>query len=278
MRDTIYPATKESELYIVQCGEEACEPAHAFGPASREYYLIHFVASGCGTFYCQEKEWHVGPGQGFLIVPHEETFYQASDQTPWHYAWVGFRGERAAALIHAAGLDAQRRVFTASHPHEAWDALSMMRRDAQTLRLSQMASLGGLLRFMSLIAPVQDPYTPLTMSKQYSQKAMWFLEGRFDRDVSIQETADFVGVSRSHLYRIMMEEYGCSPKEMLLRIRLRHARQFLAETALTLDEIAHRIGFGSGTQFGAAFRSAQGISPGAYRREQKGREFPPEIE
>ena len=278
MRNTVYPAAKESELFIVQCGEEACDPSHAFGPASREYYLIHFVASGCGTFYCQEKEWHVGPGQGFLIVPHEETFYQASAQTPWHYAWVGFRGERAAALMHAAGLDEQQRVFTAPDPQAAWEALSVMRGDARTLRLSQLASLGSLLRFMSLIAPVQDPYTPLTMSKQYSEKALWFLEGRFDRDVSIQETADFVGVSRSHLYRIMMEECGCSPKEMLLQIRMRHACQLLQDTMLTLDEIARRTGFGSGAQFGAAFRSWRGCSPGAYRRTQQEASPAPAVE
>jgi len=266
MRDTIYPAAAESELFIVQCGEEACEPSHAFGPAEREYYLIHFVASGCGTFQCGGKEWRLGPGQGFLILPDEETLYYASSETPWHYAWVGFRGTRAAALVRAAGLDAQQRIFTVPNPQAAWEALSVMRSDARTLRLSQMASLGSLLRFMSLIAPIQDPYTPLTMSKQYSEKALWFLEGRFDRDVSIQETADFVGVSRSHLYRIMMEECGCSPKEMLLQIRMRHACQLLQDTALTLDEIARRTGFGTGAQFGAAFRSCRGCSPGLYRK------------
>lgn len=277
MRHTIYPPASDSDLFIVQCGEEACEPSHAFGPAEREYYLIHFVASGSGTFHCGDKIWSVGAGQGFLILPGEETYYQASDVTPWHYAWVGYRGERAQSITRAAGLDAMQRVFTAPNPEAAWSALDDMRSDARTLRLGQMASLGGLLRFLSLIAPIQDPYTPLNMSRQYGEKALWFLEGRFDRNVSIQETADFVGVSRSHLYRIMMEECGCSPKEMLLRIRMRHARQLLAETSLTLDEIAHRTGFCTGAQFGAAFRAAQGISPGQFRREQKNSKASPSV-
>ena len=255
-----------NDLFVTQFGEEKCLPMHAYGPAVRDHYLIHFVASGSGKFYCDCTEYEVSAGQGFLILPNEETYYQASCETPWHYAWVGYRGRRANSLTQEAGLDLRRRVFAAANPEAAWDALSMMRSDARSLRLSQMAALGSLLRFMSLIAPVQDPDMPQNAARQYCEKALWFLEGRFDRNVSIQETADFVGVSRSHLYRIMMGECGCSPKEMLLQIRMRHAKRLLSETGLTLEEIARRTGFCTGAQFGAAFRGAQGMSPGAYPR------------
>ena len=256
----------DEELFVCQRGLEACEPLHAYGPATRNHYLIHFVASGCGTLHCGGHVYEVSAGQGFLILPDEETFYQASEKTPWHYAWVGYRGRRAESLTKTAGLDAFHRVFTCSDPDAAWHTLETMRRDARTLRLSQLAAVGSLYRFLSLIAPDKDPYEPVLLSRQYCSKALWFLEGRFDRDVSIQETADFVGVSRSHLYRIMMEECGCPPKEMLLKIRMQHAEKLLCETALTLEEIAPRIGLRTGAQFGAAFRSVYGMTPGQYRR------------
>lgn len=259
----------ENELFITQFGEEECLPRHSYGPAVRDCYLIHFVASGSGKLYRNGTAYPVRAGEGFLILPDEETYYEASETDPWYYAWVGYRGHRAESLTRAAGLDAERRIFASPDPQAAWNALTMMRDDARSLRLGQLATLGSLLRFMSLIAPVQDPYTPLTMSRQYCDKALWFLEGRFDRNVSIQDTADFVGVSRSHLYRMMMEEYSCSPKEMLLRIRMRHAKSLLTETNLTLEEIARRTGFCTGAQFGAAFRAAQGTSPGSYRKQHK---------
>jgi AraC-like DNA-binding protein len=211
----------------------------------------------------------VEAGQGFLIMPGEETFYQASQEDPWHYAWVGYRGRRAEMLTQTAGLDLFHRVFSCAEPDQAWQALETMRSDARTLRLSQLAAVGSLYRFFSLIAPAQDPDKPLSPAQQYCDKALWFLEGRYDRDVSIQETADFVGVSRSHLYRIMQEECGCSPKEMLARIRMRNAEKLLRETVLNLDEIAHRVGFCNGAQFGAAFRNMHGKTPGQFRREHK---------
>ena len=85
-----------------------------------------------------------------------------------------------------------------------------------------MAVAGDLLRFLSLIAPAQGT-TAASPAQAYCEKALWYLEGRYDRDVSIQEAADFVGISRSHLYRLMMDVYGCSPKAKLLQIRMRHA-------------------------------------------------------
>ena len=259
----------ENDLYVCQFGEQDCEPGHSFGPAVRDHFLIHFVASGCGTLYTNGWAYPVQAGQGFLILPDEETFYQASDTTPWHYAWVGFRGRRANTLAQTAGLDSIHRIFSCSDPDAAWQALAMMRSDARNLRLGQMAAVGDLLRFLSLVAPAHDPNSTPLPSRQYCEKALWFMEGRFDRDVSIQETADFVGLSRSHLYRVMMAEYGCSPKEMLLRIRMRRAEQLLTETSLTLDEIALRVGLRTGAQLGAAFRAAHGTSPGQYRKEHQ---------
>lgn len=34
----------------VDCGWEACKPGHAFGPAARFYWLLHYVVQGRGTF------------------------------------------------------------------------------------------------------------------------------------------------------------------------------------------------------------------------------------
>ena len=226
---------QESGLVICQFGEEACRPLHAFGPAQRDHCLIHFVVSGCGTFFSGGGSQPVRAGQGFLILPGEETFYQADEQDPWHYAWVGYRGRQAEALTREAGLDETHRVFTARDASAAWEALRQMRQDARKLRLGQLAAAGSLLRFLALIAPEQSPDMDSSRSRALCDKARWYLEGRFDRPVSIQEAADFAGVSRSHLYRLMMAEYGCPPKALLQRIRMEQAARLLTGTALTLE-------------------------------------------
>lgn len=266
MSETAWLSTGTEELYVCQFGEEACQPGHSFGPAVRDHVLIHFVASGKGALHCQGKRFAVEAGQGFLIYPGEECFYQADAEQPWHYAWVGYRGHKALSLTGEAGFHPEQRVYTAADAEAAWLTLANLRLDARTLRLNRLAALGGLLRFLSLLAPVNDPNASVSSAHRHCERAIWFLEGRYDRDVSIQETADFAGLSRSHLYRVMMEECGMSPKEMLLRIRMRHAEKLLVDTALTLDEIAPRVGLRTGAQLGVSFKAVYGTTPGKYRR------------
>lgn len=266
MSETSWLGSGTDELYVCQFGEEVCRPGHFYGPAVRDHVLIHFVASGKGVLHCQGQCFTVEAGQGFLIYPGEECFYQADEKQPWHYAWVGYRGRKALGITSEAGFQSGQRVYAAVDAQAAWQALEQLRLDARTLRLNHLAALGGLLRFLSLLAPAADPIAPVSPARQYCDRAIWFLEGRYDRDVSIQETADFAGLSRSHLYRVMMEECGLSPKEMLLRIRMRHAERLLMDTTLTIDEIAPRVGLRTGAQLGVCFKAVYGVSPGRHRR------------
>ena len=106
-------ASGNNSLYIVNFGEEKCQPFHFYGPAQRTHYLIHFVVSGKGTFRYPGQTQVIEAGQGFLILPGEETFYQADGLDPWHYAWVGYSGALADSITRAAGLSAATRVFHA---------------------------------------------------------------------------------------------------------------------------------------------------------------------
>ena len=80
------------DLFIVNIGEQDCPPQHAYGPAKRAHFLIHFVLSGRGKLHCDQGVFDVGPGQGFLIMPDETTFYQADEKDPWFYTWIAFSG------------------------------------------------------------------------------------------------------------------------------------------------------------------------------------------
>ena len=81
-----------SELNPLQVGEEVCRPLHTYGPAIREYYLIHYVKSGKGELVKNGEKMKVGQGQAFLICPGEVCTYSADPTDPWHYIWIGFDG------------------------------------------------------------------------------------------------------------------------------------------------------------------------------------------
>ena len=86
---------KKGNLFVNCCGMSKTEPLHCFGPAIKPHYVIHFVLSGKGMFSIGNKEYLLEQGYGFVIPPDELTFYQADEQNPWTYVWIGFNGSMA---------------------------------------------------------------------------------------------------------------------------------------------------------------------------------------
>lgn len=84
-----------SDFYLCFCGYAKCEPLHNFGPAVRPNYLIHLILEGKGKYIVDNNRYELEAGQGFLIEPEIQTFYEADKENPWTYLWIGFAGTRA---------------------------------------------------------------------------------------------------------------------------------------------------------------------------------------
>jgi LacI family transcriptional regulator len=76
-----------------------------------------------------------------------------------------------------------------------------------------------------------------------------------------------IPVSRSVLQRRFRRELGRSIQEEIIHVRLKRARQLLAETDLPLIEVAERAGFKHQEYLGAIFKARTGQTPAQYRRE-----------
>ena len=53
--------------------------------------------------------------------------------------------------------------------------------------------------------------------------------------------------------------------EYLIGYRLNESKKLLRESDLSITEIGLRCGFSGGAYFGKLFRTAYGVTPGAYR-------------
>jgi AraC family transcriptional regulator of adaptative response / DNA-3-methyladenine glycosylase II len=86
------------------------------------------------------------------------------------------------------------------------------------------------------------------------------LDGR-----SVRDLAGEFSVSERHLRRALGRALGVSPVELAQEHRLRLARRMLADTAMSITNVAYAAGFQSLRRFNAVFRSRHGMSPSAVR-------------
>ena len=257
------------QIRVKQCGLETCQPGHRYGPAVRDHYLIHYIVSGAGTFYSSRGAFPIRAGQGFIIFPGEITTYAADDRNPWTYGWVGYLGHDAAALTKQIGLTMDEPVFTAEPADTLYGILQTIVSEIPKLRMGYLAALGGLYRFVSLIAenrpqPYQDPH------HQYYEKARWFMEGNYARPILVSDIADFVGLSRSQLFRVFIEVCGVSPKTSLSELRMQKALALVEAGELRQEEMAASVGLLNGAQFARMFRQTYAASPKQWRKKKQG--------
>lgn len=99
-----------------------------------------------------------------------------------------------------------------------------------------------------------------------------YLEKKFDERITLKSLADRFSLTREHLCRSFTAAFGVSPIHYLNECRYKHARTLLAETDMSVTEVAAATGYSSIHYFSRAFSGAAGVSPYEFRRECRGAE------
>lgn len=97
------------------------------------------------------------------------------------------------------------------------------------------------------------------------QRARLHLEGNLDRAVRITESAKLCNVSIWYFSKTFRALYGEGPQATIARFRLQRAAQLLANTRLSVSEVAAACGFENNCSFSRAFRAHYGTAPSIYR-------------
>ena len=87
-----------------------------------------------------------------------------------------------------------------------------------------------------------------------------------DSEVSIDDLAAEMNLSRVQLYRKVKQITGSSPVELLRTTRLNRAYQLLLTTDKSVSEVAYAVGFTAPSYFTKCFKEEYGMVPGDVRK------------
>jgi len=98
-------------------------------------------------------------------------------------------------------------------------------------------------------------------------RALRFIQSHAFQDIVVKDILREVPISRRSLEIQFRHYLGRSPAEEIRRVRLEKGRDLLAQTAMSISEIATACGFANATRFGVAFRKRYDQTPLAYRKQ-----------
>ena len=97
------------------------------------------------------------------------------------------------------------------------------------------------------------------------RKAHHMLLHRFDEPHTSISLARAVGLSTSHFRRRFKAAFGRTPMAYLERVRMEEAAQLIKEGALSIKEVARKVGYRDANNFSTAFKRFYGTSPHTHR-------------
>lgn len=89
------------------------------------------------------------------------------------------------------------------------------------------------------------------------------------QDISIDSMARALKMSVPHLCRIYKQHTLCTIQQKITEARMNKARELLAETEVSIVDIAERTGFSNSNYFFKAFKASNGVTPKEYRKNNK---------
>lgn len=268
-------------LSVNNVGFQKCEPGYQWGPGIRDHFLIHHIVSGKGFYEVGNVKYELQKGDSFLVYPFMEITYYADKDDPWEYYWVGFQGTDAATILNSTDFNKHSPVVKAHNQKTSsatgygdyllnsdeeikklllsiYDARGNSLENAVEMTGRLYSTLSYYIRISEKDIKSEDSYA------EYVKKAIDFILSNYSYPISIEEIADYVGVSRSHLFRSFRMHLNTSPKEYLTSFRIKQACSLLRESDLSIIAISKSVGFENNLYFSKAFKKVKGMSPTEY--------------
>ena len=236
-----------------------------------------FVLGKSGTMQTEDVPYRIA-GNALVQLPADKTLILDSGEGELEFFCLEYRAEplpdTGQSLLTAMLRDnpfRKCRVVHTADPGffaERFTWLADNFRDKEPLTgIGQKAVFYAILQrlFSEIIAE-----GGMTQKPDSTQYALKYMQKHFSEPVSIGKLAAYLQISRQTLTENFKQKQGIGPSEYLMRLRLDAAAFELAESSLSIEEIAASCGLRDKSYLSRVFKKKYGVSPGAFRKASAG--------
>lgn len=253
-------------LSVLEVGWEAKRPGSHYGPTKRDYYILHFVTQGKGTYIVGNKKYELKAGDCFLVPPKLTTYYEADKEDPYVYYWIGFDGVEAKKLLERTNLIANNNyVIKPNNIDSIVNKLKALSSIKTSNGATEYLFLGSLYTiFADMFGESEEEVKD---NKDYVDNAISFMNENYNKNITISDITKSIGIERTYFYRLFINKMGISPQEYLINLRLENAKLLLCNTKKSVKNIAYSVGYENYISFIKIFKDKLNVSPSEYRKK-----------
>jgi AraC family transcriptional regulator of arabinose operon len=240
-----------------------------------DQYVYIYCVNGEGWYRVNNREYHVGTNQYFILpagVPHA---YGSDDKNPWTIYWIHFKGELAQHYAKDAlePMDVKpcpkSRISNRIDMFE--DIFNTLRSGYSNENLRYVSSLFhyylGTLRYINQYREASSNHVE---DDNIVEVIIHYMKENIEKHITLQDISGYLGYSPSHSSMVFKKKTGHSPLAYFNLLKIQQACQLLDTTDMKVKQICYKIGIEDAYYFSRLFSKTMGMSPKEYRELKKG--------
>ena len=240
-------------------------------PHTHNHVELFFIVGGKGQFLIEDRAYAVNTNDLIIINPNVTHTEVSLGAQPLEYIVLGIEG---IELATGANSDGQ---FCILDHFESAEFSSCLRNILRETELEQPGYEDVCQAYMEILiirlmrnTALSIPTEPQPISGNRQCAAVRrYIDLHFKEPLTLELLAEEAHMNKYYLAHAFKREYGVSPISYMISRRVEESKYLLAETDLSMSQIAQLLGFSSLSYFSQVFRRTQSLSPMEYRQSTR---------
>ena len=262
--------TITKQLYVTHIG---------YYPDAKHHYRVReegakenifiYCDKGRGWIEHNDERIYLKENSFYIIPAQEKHAYGADARNPWSIYWMHFKGENIGMfksiigkLIQVEQTERSRQQDRMQLFYEMYQNLDMGY-SPENLEYTSFCLMYFLasLKYISQFREIKK-----LKENDIIQKSILFMKDNLENKISLEEIANAIGYSSSHLNTMFTQRTSFSPIEYYNQLKIQRACSYLQFSDLKIKEIAFRLNYYDPFHFSKAFHKEMEITPKEYRK------------
>jgi len=237
-------------------------------PHTHNYTELFYIVGGKGRFLIEDQQYPVDVGNLVIINPNVLHTEMSLNAQPLEYIVLGVEG---VALSTGRETNGEFNILEYYEGEEVSLCLRNILKEMEqknngyedVCQAYVEILLIHLMRSISLSGTTA--HQPVTGNRQCAAVKR-YIDANFKEELTLEHLANEAKMNKFYLSHTFKKEYGISPINYMISKRIEESKYLLAETDLSLSQIAQLLGFSSLSYFSQVFRRTQSVSPKEFRQ------------
>lgn len=232
--------------------------------------IFIYCDKGKGWIDFNNNRFQLKENSFFIIPAHERHTYEADKRDPWSIYWLHFKGDNVDMFSSIIG---KPLALNQSDRSRQQDRMQLFDEMYQNLAMGYNPENLEYISFclMHFLASLKyiSQYREIKKVKENDiiQNSILFMKDNLENKIVLEDIANAMGYSCSHLNTLFTQRTSFSPIEYYNQLRIQRACSYLQFSKLKIKEIAFRLNYYDPFHFSKAFHHEMGITPKEYRKK-----------